>query len=191
MFDRLKKRFWKAASGPVGNDGSAEPLPYLNGAYRVHRKEDVARFTKLAADAFPTFASRIECFGADWLGRQFATDKLRVLGGEPQVLLLEPGSGEVFEIPTGFATFHGQDLLRHPNEVAEYLLFKEWLDVGGAPPEYNQCMGYSKPLFLGGENEVSNLELSDFDVYWTICGQLLAQVRALPEGTKINRVTIR
>ena len=62
----------------------------MDGAYRRHRPEDVEGFTELARQAFPAFAERIECFGADWLGRQFAADLGRVAAGRPQVLMLEP-----------------------------------------------------------------------------------------------------
>ena len=84
---------------------------HYGGAYRRHQREDVARYTSLAAAAFPEFQSRITCFGADWLGRQFALDQGRVVGGEPQVLMLEPGTGEVLEVPLSKRAFHDEELL--------------------------------------------------------------------------------
>lgn len=69
-------------------------LTSLNGAYRLHRSEDVTRFTALAAEAFPQFAGRIECFGADWLGPQFATDKGRLVEGQKQVLMRSGRCGQ-------------------------------------------------------------------------------------------------
>src|SRR5689334_5767302 len=106
----------------------------LSDAYRLHRPEDVARFTALAARAFPEFADRIECFGSDWLGRQFATDQGRLVGGVPQVLMLEPGTGEVLEIPVDRAAFHEVELLQEPDAVAAVSFFEEWLVAGGRPP---------------------------------------------------------
>ncbi len=44
------------------------------------------------------------------------------------------------------------------------------------------------PLFLGGADEVGNLELSDMEVYWDMTSQLWEAVRDLPEGTKIGNV---
>lgn len=163
---------------------------YLDGSYRPHQKDDVGHFTDLARAAFPAFADRIECFGADWLGRQFAKDQGRMEAGEPLVLMLEPGTGEALEIPASFATFHERELIAEPDAVAAFSFFKEWLSVGGAAPKYDQCIGYKVPLFLGGADAVANLTVSDFDVYWTISAQLLAKVRSLPEGTVINRVSI-
>ena len=45
------------------------------------------------------------------------------------------------------------------------------------------------PLFLGGRDEIHNLELVDMDVYWSICGQLRLGTRKLPEGTTIQQVS--
>jgi hypothetical protein len=189
VFGRLKKRF--ASSAPQGPSSEDSPLePSLNDAYRLHRQEDVARFTQLAIDAFPKYAERVTCFGADWIGRQFATDKARVVDGEAQVLLFEPGSGEVFEIPASFETFHSEELLLHPNEAVELELFQKWVGSGGAQPNYDQCIGYKKPLYLGGTHDFANFELSDFEVYWSICGQIMDQIRGLPPGTKIGSISI-
>lgn len=163
---------------------------YLDGAYRQHRPEDVARFTELAADAFPEFRARVECFGADWLGRQFAIDRGRIVDGEPQVLMLEPGTGEALEIPVGRNAFHEEELAQEPEGAVAYSFFQQWQAEGGARPGYSQCVGYKRPLYLGGADDMTNLELVDFDVYWTISAQLLAQVRDLPPGARIDAVRI-
>lgn len=163
---------------------------YLDGAYRLHRPEDVVRFTELAAAAFPEFAGRIECFGADWAGRQFATDRGRLADGAPQVLLLEPGTGEALAIPVGLRAFHEEELVQEPDAAVGYSFFKQWLAAGGTRPDYDQCIGYKKPLYLGGVDDVTNLELGDFDVYWSISAQLLERVRGLPVGTRIGSVSI-
>ncbi|MDB5708528.1 MAG: hypothetical protein JWL96_598 [Sphingomonas bacterium] len=153
---------------------------YLDGAYRLHRPEDVARFTDLAKGAFPNFASRIECFGVDWLGRQFATDRSRLLGGFPQVLMLEPGTGAVLEIPFDQTSFHEQELVEEPDAGVAYPFFLEWLKSGGKRPFYDQCVGYKRPLYLGGADDITNLEIADLDVYWTLAAQLLARVSGSP-----------
>lgn len=177
--------------GRNGKTARDQDAVYLDGAYRLHRTDDVEHFTDLARAAFPTLADRIECFGTDWLGRQFAKDRGRLESGEPLVLMLEPGTGEALEIPASFAAFHKNELIEESDAVAAFPFFQEWLSVGGARPRYDQCIGYKVPLFLGGADGVANLEVSDFDVYWTIAAQLLAKVRDLPEGTVIDRVTIR
>lgn len=164
---------------------------FLDGAYRLHRTEDVKKYTALAASAFPTFADRITCFGSDWLGRQFATDEKRMVGRDRQILMLEPGTGEVLEIPVGFALFHSGELVEQSDAVAAVNFFGQWLAAGGDKPGYGQCIGYKKPLFLGAADGIDNLELIDFEVYWSVAGQILAQLRGLPAGTKIGSVSIQ
>ena len=182
MFSKFFKRFGS-------NDGQPSES-ILDGAYRRHKAEDVEHFTQLARDAYPKFSDRIQCFGADWLGNQFASDTGRVVNGLPQVLLLEPGTGDALEIPADVESFHKTELVTQADAAVAYSFYKKWLASGGARPGYNQCAGYKKPLYLGGEDEVTNLALSDFDVYWTLAAQLLAKVRGLPAGTPIGRVSI-
>lgn len=163
---------------------------YCGGAYRLHRPEDVERYTCLATAAFPAFRARISCFGADWLGRQFALDQGRVIAGEPQVLMLEPGTGEALEIPISKVAFHEEELAQYADAAVAESFYQKWLGAGGEPPRYHQCVGYNVPLFLGGTDEVSNLQVMDLEVYWTISAQLLEKVRDLPVGTPVARVTI-
>ena len=190
MFKRLRNALASGDRRTEELEASRSPKIFLNGAYRLHHSDDVARFTSLAAEAFPEFAARITCFGADWAGSQFATDEGRIVGGERQILLLEPGTGEALELPCGLDTFHDGLLVEEPDATAAYGFYQEWLATGGTAPGYDQCVGYRKPLFLGGLDEVSNLELGDFEVYWSVCGQLLSQVRNLPTGTRIGGVSI-
>ncbi len=165
-------------------------MGYLNGAYRLHRQDDVARFTALAIHAFPDFADRIDCFGADWLGRQFATDKQRLVNGSPQVLMLEPGTGQALEIPVNRVAFHDDELKNEPDAAVAYSFFQQWLEAGGVRPDYGQCVGYKRPLYLGGSDDVLNLSVTDFDVYWTLTAQILARIRETSVGTTIRDVSI-
>jgi hypothetical protein len=182
MFDRLKKL---VSGGDKFGEGQL-----LDGAYRPHRTEDVDRFTRLAVEAFPDFGGRIQCFGADWLGRQFALDQGKIVDGEPQVLMLEPGTGQALKIPVGYEEFHSRELVEQADAAVAYSFFRDWRAQGGELPAYDECVGYKVPLYLGGAEDTSNLELSDFEVYWSISGQLLAQVRGLPPGTKIHNISI-
>ncbi|MBJ7353947.1 MAG: DUF1851 domain-containing protein [Thermoleophilaceae bacterium] len=126
------------------------------------------------ADAFPEFAQRVCPFGYDWLGRQFAVDSGRVEDGQPQVLMLEPGTGEALEIPVDFAVLHDEELVEHSDAALASAFFRAWSEVNpdALPLLRSQCVGYKVPLFLGGNDTAENLEVSDIDVYWTICGQL-------------------
>jgi hypothetical protein len=50
------------------------------------------------------------------------------------------------------------------------------------------CVGFRSPLFLGGQDSVDNLELTDLDVYWSLSGQLRLATQDLDEGTVIDEV---
>ncbi len=54
----------------------------------------------------------------------------------------------------------------------------------------DECVGYQTPLFLGGVDATTNLEICDVDVYWTLSAQILAQVGGLPVGAPISKFII-
>ena len=165
-------------------------VSFNRGLYRVVRASDLDRWRVRVSLAFPHIGPRVTCFGYDWLGRVFAADPEREEEGHAGVAMFEPGTGEVFEVPGNVGTFHDQELISH-GEAALALGFNQaWLSRGGAVPAFAQCIGYKVPLFLGGADDLENLELSDLDVYWDLMGQLIAKTGNLPLGTKIRGVTI-
>ena len=145
-----------------------------NGLYRLHSADSGPPAAALAAEAFPEFAARATPFGYDWLGRQFALDTGRVDGGEPLVLMLEPGTGEALEIPAGFAAFHNEVMVDLRDAALASTFFASWAssDAGALPLSANECVGYRVPLFLGGSDTLENLEVVDLAVYWSLSGQL-------------------
>jgi hypothetical protein len=133
---------------------------YWNGAYRKHRPEDVA------------------------------IDDANCVDGLPQVLLLEPGTGEWLEIPVGEDAFHREELMQEPDAAVAYSFYRRWLDSGETAPAYEECIGYKTPLYLGGVDDLENLQRSTLDVYWTVSAQLLSRIRGLPIGTRIADISI-
>lgn len=166
------------------------------GLYRVHDKSSGAQTLALVEEAFPEYAHRV-CpfgpFGYDWLGRQFAVGSGRVVGEQPHVVLLEPGTGEALEIPLSFAAFHDEELIEYADAALAMGFFDSWAAVNSesVPLRRDQCVGYRVPLSLGGQDVIENLEVSDLEVYWSICGQLRRGVLSLPPGTSINEVAKR
>lgn len=165
-------------------------ISFNNGLYRVHSVESIDIWNGIVGEAFPKFADRIYCFGYDWLGRQFALDAARLSAKEPLVLMFEPGTGEVLEMPVNFVQFHEDEIVNYANEALALDFYNSWLSSGYSPPSYNQCISYKKPLFLGGSDTLDNLEPMDLEVYWVLISQLLAKVRGLPIGTPINSISI-
>lgn len=145
---------------------------FERGLYRVLRLTDVPKVKMLVDAGFPFLARRILPFSTDWLGRVFAADAGRLDRGEPMVLMLEPGTGEALEIPCTIKSFHDRELIENRDAALAATFYDAWLDLGGSIPEATQCIGYRTPLFLAGKDDVSNLEVADLDVYWTLTTQL-------------------
>src|SRR5215216_1391947 len=81
-----------------------------DGLYRVHDSDTGIAGQRLALAAFPELAGRISVFGFDWLGTQAALDFGRMRDGAPQVLLLEPGTGQALEVPVDVVRFHDEEI---------------------------------------------------------------------------------
>ena len=159
---------------------------FRSGVYRIIHPADLLEWQKRVDLAFPEFGNGLVCFGYDWLGRAFALDTRRSEAGQPGILMLDLGAGEALEIPANLLEFH-EGLLLEDDDVALASKFhRMWLKAGGVVPTHDRCIGYKIPLFLGGKDEIENLEESDLDVYWHIIGQVLIQVRDLPPGTVIS-----
>jgi hypothetical protein len=101
--------------------------------------------------------------------------------------MFEPGTGEALAIPSNIQTFHDSELMEFGEAALAISFYQKWMAAsGGQAPAYTQCVGYKTPLFLGGTDEVKNLELSDLDVYWHLMGQLIVKTRSLPPGTPVK-----
>jgi hypothetical protein len=100
--------------------------------------------------------------------------------------MFEPGTGEALEIPCGIEGFHDQELVEHREEALAAKFHAAWLASGGRPPNCEECVGYKKPLFLGGKDVISNLEVQNLDVYWTLAAQLIRKAKGLPPGTALR-----
>ncbi|MER9306598.1 T6SS immunity protein Tdi1 domain-containing protein [Mesorhizobium sp. M0496] len=159
---------------------------FKQGLYRIVRAQDVARWNARVSLGFPEFTGRITCFGYDWQGTAFAVDTGRLEQGEPGVVMFEPDTGEALQIPCNVRTFHDIELIEDEDAILASDGYAMWREAGGAQPAYAQCIGSKKPLFLGGEETIENLELSDLDVYWHIMGQIIAKVKGLPPGTPVR-----
>lgn len=198
MFERFLATFdvtdWPSllVQAPVASVGAwlstAGGRAFEGGLYRVHAHASARASDELVRAAFPEFAGRLTCFGYDWLGRQFATDADRGASEDPEVMLFEPGTGEGLEIPVPFSRFHDEELVDYTEEALARSFLEQWRRSGGPAPKASECVGYRRPLFLGGQDAVSNLELSDLNVYCTVMGQLRRQAKGLPAGTPITGV---
>ncbi|MBN3765580.1 DUF1851 domain-containing protein [Burkholderia sp. Ac-20365] len=79
--------------------------------------------------------------------------------------MYEPGTGQALEIPCDIESFHDKELVGYRDAVLAEPFFLQWVESGGHQPQYTQCVGYKRSLFLGGEDTLANLEVIDLDVY--------------------------
>ena len=163
---------------------------FERGLYRLHSAETGPTGQSAAAEAFPHFAGDAVVFAYDWLGRQFAL--LSNLETTSRVVMLDHATGQSFDIAGDLTAFHNVELVDHPNEALAAQMFTQWCNA--QPPgtllQPGQCVGFAVPLFLGGQDTVENLKLTDLSVDWEFSIQLRRQMAASPDGTKIRNVTI-
>ena len=107
-----------------------------------------------------------------------------------QLLLLEPGSGEAFEIDCGIVDLFNVEFIADPITYLAVDLFEQWVAGNPRVPIAGECVGFKVPLFLGGDGAVENLEVTDEETYWSIFGQLKAKTKDLPPGTGIAGIRI-
>lgn len=153
---------------------------FRSGLYRVIRAQDLMEWKQRVVVGFPEFESRIVCFGFDWAGSVFAIDSGRLVSGEPGVIIFEPGTGQALNVPSNFRSFHDIGLSEFGEAALGIEFHQKWLASGGTMPKYDQCVGYKKPLFFGGVDDIQNLEISDLSVYWHLMGQFIRKARGFP-----------
>ena len=165
-------------------------VSFNRGLYRFMTPLIFGLAEEFITEAFSAISGSLTGFSYDWLGRIFALDNRRLEAGCPAVLMMEPGTGQVLQIPANLISFHDHELIDFPDASLAVEFYDQWLASGGKTPRTNECVGYLKPLFLGGKDTLDNLAISDLDVYWSISAQLINKTRQLPIGTRIKEVRI-
>ncbi|OAH13201.1 T6SS immunity protein Tdi1 domain-containing protein [Streptomyces jeddahensis] len=194
--DRLPAEPADAAAGPVP-EAVGELFAALSGAsvehglYRVHTPRTAAAANAVCGRLLRGFEQRMYCFGFDWLGRNLAVDLATGEPADPHVVLVEPGAGELMESGIGLHPFHDEVLVTDTSPLAADF-FDQWraTQPGFERLAFDECVGYKVPLFLGGEDEVHNLERVPYDVYWDLCVQLRTGTRRMTPGTTIGRIVV-
>lgn len=190
MFEVFRRNFVEDSGGLPREDVSirtSDPIlkyflgvlggkSFNGGLYRTVHLADMGLWVERIQFAYPAFSPPAICFGYDWMGRAFALDPDRSEDGLPGVQMFDIGSGGVFEVPANLITFHDSEIIKSAEPALAIDLYQAWRASGGAAPAYDKCIGFRVPFFLGGDEEVGNLEACDLDVYWSIFGQVLRQV---------------
>jgi hypothetical protein len=161
-----------------------------NGVYRLFKIHELEKWTAVAVAMFPHLRKKIVVFGSNWRGELFAVGLNRKHGDQYLVQLLDPASSQSLNIPATFAAFHDVELVDYPNDTLHIELFQEWLSVKRIMPKAHECVGYIRPLMLGGVDSIPNQEITDLEVYWSFNTHVKRQTDGLPAGTKIDEVDL-
>jgi len=157
---------------------------------RFHDSTTGPNYRQLVFEAFPEVRGidrKADVLAFDWHGCQYLTAKVK---GESDLMVLKAdlGVGAVDVWATGpeFAAVLNLDEV---GEVFNGEAYDQWRAAAGRPEgqlPFTDCVEFTMPLYLGGEETLENLQLIDLEVSWTIGAQLRAQTRGLPEGTAIK-----
>lgn len=114
------------------------------------------------------------------MGRLFATDINETdENGSALVVCFDLAEPSAFTTDANFEDFHNVVAIDRMETLLNMNQYREWMETGPSPNDGQHCIGYKIPLFLGGEDMVSNMELSDRAVYL----HLLAEMgQAINEG---------
>ncbi len=161
------------------------------GILRLYNLQGVAGITDRLLGQFPSLRDRIFVFGCDWHGRQLCVCSSSPKDSVSGVLMLEPSAGNFFIIPVQIRDFFDREITAHTQDILAESYWHQWRNSpAGRDLLPNECVGDRVPLFLGGKDEISNLEIGDMAVYLETCAQLWNQVKNLPAGTKISGIDI-
>lgn len=142
---------------------------FLDGMYRIFKTSDLEKWTGIVEEAFPQAKGKVRIFGYDWLGRVFAVN----IAGD-NVVMLEPGTGQILSVPDDVEDFHEYDIAEEADDVLSGGFYRAWLEKNNNYQlKHNECVGYKVPLFLGGKDNVDNLEAGDMEVYWGVLTPLM------------------
>ena len=164
---------------------------FNSGLYRVHTESSSRSATAALKPYLGEAWNDAIAFAFDWLGRNFAVSPRLWSAQNPLVYLVDLGEGAAFELPASPADLHDRELVEYADDVVAANWFSQWRAAhNGRSLEFTQCVGFRRPLFLGGTDGDDNLEVIDVDVYWSLTSQLYGKTKDLPVGTSVAGVTI-
>ena len=148
-------------------------MAFGKGLFSVFDRGDIRYWERIIKKAFPEYEEKFDLFGHDWLGRCFAVETSRE--GIEKIVIFDPGVLEMYDVPLSFMDFVNKAIPMSTNDCLALDSFVKWYQNGGCELEYQQCVGYKKPLFMGGEEGLDNLEVTKMEAYWRMPVQAVKQ----------------
>jgi len=102
------------------------------------------------------------------------------------VQMLDAIEGTLEQVASSFNEF--RELINMQARQEEWLLSELVFTMHekNVIPSRGECYSFKLPLVLGGKAESQNVEVCDFRIWVSICGQIHEQTRGLTEGTRIS-----
>jgi hypothetical protein len=150
-------------------------MTFNQGLYRVHNGATAAKWTDIILSAYPQKRGRVGLFAYDWQGNQYALDQDRMRDGEPLILMFAISIGRVLQVEASFVDFHDCEIIDN-DDILLRSMFEEWSNHSHKEISPLECVGFIHPLFLGGDESLSNMEVIDMEVNWEISTQILSQI---------------
>lgn len=142
---------------------------FNNGLFKVLKNEDVELWRDKVTQAFPKFADKFEPFACDWLGRLFC---IRTIGDEPAIFVFHIGYNNTMLMPVDLLTFLNEEIPQYANDALSIDSFNEWTSLN-PPVAFDDCVGVIEPIFLGGEDEMANMQVISVVEYWDTITNLI------------------
>jgi hypothetical protein len=128
---------------------------FERGLYKIHKVTSSIRWSLKIESYYTTYKKKVYPFGYDWLGRQFCVSS----EDSSHLLMFDPATGEYFTLEQDLIGFHNSDLVNDKDEMVSRNLFSETLkNLQLSAIGFDDCIGHTIPLFLEGEDVISNLE---------------------------------
>ena len=158
-----------------------------DGVYRIMDGAAARLYGEYLGIMFPDLRGSLDPFASDWLGRIMA---LRSDLGN--VVIAQPARAEVLDLPADLPTFHAEEIVARADAALALVFYREWRTATGRPaPEANECVSHRLPVFLGGADEVGNLDLFEMRVYWASMARIVARMREMDADGRIVPIRLR
>ena len=119
-----------------------------------------------------------------WLVNRFGD--LFIVSDDGCVHMLDVGRGSLEKLASSREDFATQiDEGNNANQWLMIPLVDDCVRVG-LTIGTGQCYSFKIPPVLGGEYSVSNTEVCDLSVHYSVLGQIHSQIKDLPDGTRVN-----
>ncbi len=119
------------------------------------------------------------------IGDAFLRDK------KGEIYWLDVGVGKLKKVASDIDEFN--ECVNNIKLSDEWFMFNlvNQINEKGLKLEPGKVFSYIKAPVVGGEYHVNNFDLTDIDVHFHFWGQVHEKIKDLPEGTKVNIVSMK